>query len=162
MLKVGDKIPVDTKIINDKNEEVTLSDFLTSKYLVLYFYPKDQTPGCTEEACSFRDNNELLKKLDARVDGVSSDSQRSHGKFVKREGLNFELLSDESHDLQNGFGIWAEKSMFGKTYMGTLRTTYLVDKSGKILEIWGANTENKVATKTHAEDVANFIKSLTD
>lgn len=160
MLKVGDKIPFDTKVTNDKNEEVPLKDFLTSKYLVLYFYPKDQTPGCTEEACSFRDNNELLNKLDARVVGVSSDSQRSHGKFIKREGLNFELLSDESHNLQNEFGVWAEKSMFGKTYMGTLRTTYLIDKSGKILEVWGGISENKVTTKTHAEDVAEKIKSL--
>jgi len=159
MINIGDKIP-DVPVIDKENKEVKLRDLLTKKYLVLYFYPKDQTPGCTEEACSFRDNNEVLEKLGAGVVGVSSDSQRSHGKFIKREGLNFELLSDESHDLQNAFGVWAEKSMFGKTYMGTLRTTYLIDKSGKILDIWGGTSENKVTTKTHAEDVAAKIKSL--
>lgn len=159
MLSVGDKIP-DTKILDKDNNSISLSDFLTSKYLVLYFYPKDQTPGCTEEACSFRDNNGELKERGARVVGVSSDSQKSHGKFINKQSLNFELLSDEDHTLQDEFGIWAEKSMFGKKYMGTLRTTYLVDSTGKILEIWGADTENKVTTKTHAEDVAGFIKSL--
>jgi len=159
MINIGDKIP-DVPVIDKENKEVKLRDLLTKKYLVLYFYPKDQTAGCTEEACSFRDNNEVLEKLGAGVVGVSSDSQRSHGKFIKREGLNFELLSDESHDLQNAFGVWAEKSMFGKTYMGTLRTTYLIDKSGKILDIWGGTSENKVTTKTHAEDVAAKIKSL--
>lgn len=159
MKNIGDTIP-DLTAKDKDNNDVKLQDFLTNKYLVLYFYPKDETPGCTEEACSFRDNNEILKKLGARVVGVSSDTQKSHGKFIKREGLNFELLSDESHDLQNAFGVWAEKSMFGKTYMGTLRTTYLVDKSGKILEIWGGKSENKVTTKTHAEDVAEKIKNL--
>ena len=91
MINIGDKIP-DVPVIDKENKEVKLRDLLTKKYLVLYFYPKDQTPGCTEEACSFRDNNEVLEKLGAGVVGVSSDSQRSHGKFIKREGLNFELL----------------------------------------------------------------------
>ncbi|MFS8130375.1 MAG: thioredoxin-dependent thiol peroxidase [Candidatus Dojkabacteria bacterium] len=159
MINIGDTVP-NVPVKDKDNNDVKLRDFLDKKYLVLYFYPKDETPGCTEEACSFRDNNEVLEKLGARVVGVSSDSQKSHGKFIKRESLNFELLSDESHDLQNAFGVWAEKSMFGKTYMGTLRTTYLIDKSGKILEIWGPNAENKVTTKTHAEDVAAKIKSL--
>ncbi len=160
MLQIGDKVPNKT-VLDKDNNEVKLTDFLTKKYLVLYFYPKDQTPGCTEEACSFRDNNEILEKLGARVVGISSDSQKSHGKFIKKESLNFELLSDEDHELQEAFGVWAEKSMFGKTYMGTLRTTYLIDKSGKILEMWGGKTENKVSTKTHAEDVAAAIKSIS-
>ncbi|MEO6728916.1 MAG: thioredoxin-dependent thiol peroxidase [Candidatus Dojkabacteria bacterium] len=160
MLSIGDQIPTKTTVLDKDNNEVSLDKFLDKKYLVLYFYPKDQTEGCTEEACSFRDNNEVLEKLDAHVVGISCDNQKSHGKFIAKESLNFQLLSDETHKLQEDFGIWAEKSMFGKTYMGTLRTTYLVDKSGEILEIWGPNAENKVTTKTHAEDVAARIKSL--
>ena len=160
MKNIGDKIPLDIPVVDKDTKSVLLKDFLTSKYLVLYFYPKDETPGCTDEACSFRDNNEALIKLGARVVGVSSDSQRSHGKFIKKENLNFELLSDATHALQEEFGIWAEKNMFGKLYMGTLRTTYLIDTKGEILEIWGGLTENKVSTKIHAEEVAEKIKSL--
>ncbi|MEP7103240.1 MAG: thioredoxin-dependent thiol peroxidase [Candidatus Dojkabacteria bacterium] len=160
MLRKGDQIPQNILIIDENNKEVTLSDYLTSKYLVVYFYPKDQTPGCTEEACSFRDNNEKLKELDARVIGISSDSQKSHGKFKKKEELNFELLSDEDQKLQNAFGVWTEKSMFGKTFMGTLRTTFLVNKEGEILETWGGESENKIVTLTHAEDIVTVIKNL--
>lgn len=160
MLNIGDKIPLNVTVLDKENKEVTLKDFLTKKYLVLYFYPKDQTEGCTEEACSFRDSNDDLKDLGASVIGISTDSQKSHGKFITKQNLNFKLLSDEDHKLHDAFGVWGEKSMFGKKYMGTFRTTFLIDQQGKILATWGGESENKVTTKTHGEDVATFIKTI--
>ena len=133
MLKVGDKAPViEVKDIN--NEKVSLAD-LSDQYVVLYFYPKDDTPGCTKEACSFRDWNAELKKLGVKVVGVSKDSVTSHKKFIEKYELNFDLWSDEDHQLIEAFGAWQKKSMMGKEYMGTVRSTFVIDPKGIILSM---------------------------
>ena len=134
MLKVGDKAPViEVKDIN--NEKVSLAD-LSDQYVVLYFYPKDDTPGCTKEACSFRDWNAELKKLGVKVVGVSKDSVTSHKKFIEKYELNFDLWSDEDHQLIEAFGAWQKKSMMGKEYMGTVRSTFVIDPKGIVLRVW--------------------------
>lgn len=129
-------------------KEYSLSEF--SGNVVLYFYPKDNTPGCTQEACDFRDNfNRLTNK--ATVIGVSPDSMSSHKKFQEKHGLNFILLSDPEHKLAESFGVWKEKSMYGKKYMGIERSTFTI-KDGKIIKEW-----RKVSVKGHVDEV---IESL--
>lgn len=157
MLKIGDKIPQDVKILNEDGEQTTLSNYL-GKYLVIYFYPGDFTPTCTKEACSIRDANSELnieKEFDAKILGISSDSPEKHLKFKDKYNLNFELLSDESKDLQNAFGVWGEKSMFGRIFMGTMRKTFIVDPSGVIVFVW-----DKVDSGKHGEQVYNKLKEL--
>lgn len=153
MLKVGDKAPViEVKDIN--NEKVSLAD-LSDQYVVLYFYPKDDTPGCTKEACSFRDWNAELKKLGVKVVGVSKDSVTSHKKFVDKYSLNFDLWSDEDHQLIEAFGAWQKKSMMGKEYMGTVRSTFVIDPKGIILRVW-----DKVNPPEHGQEIHDFIKEI--
>ena len=153
MLKVGDKAPViEVKDIN--NENVSLAD-LSGQYIVLYFYPKDDTPGCTKEACSFRDWNAELKKLGVKVVGVSKDSVTSHKKFVNKYSLNFDLWSDEDHQLIEAFGAWQKKNMMGQEYMGTVRSTFVIDPKGVILRVW-----DQVNPPEHGQEIHDFIKEI--
>jgi peroxiredoxin Q/BCP len=145
-LKVGDAAP--DFAVNDQNSEpVKLSD-LKGKKVVLYFYPKDNTPGCTAEACNLRDNYEALQKKGYVVLGVSKDSEKSHQKFIEKYDLPFSLLADTELDIHEKYGTWVEKSMYGKKYMGTARSTFLIDEEGKIEEII-----EKVKTKDHAAQI---------
>lgn len=153
MLEVGDSAPLKVKVFNDTSGEVSLSDIL-GKPTVIYFYPKDNTPGCTKEACGFRDYNNELKKLGFQVIGVSADSVKSHQNFAEKHKLNFELWSDPEKKLLEAFGALGEKKMFGKTFLGIKRTTFLLDKKGKIIKVW-----KTVNTATHAQDVLEFAKN---
>ncbi len=146
MLKPGDKAP-DFNLVSDEGKNISLKD-LIGKKVILYFYPKDDTSGCTAEACSFRDSISLIEKKNAVVIGVSKDSTASHQKFKKKYSLPFMLLSDENLDMLKKYDVWKEKSMYGKKYMGIERTTYLIDEKGKIQEIF-----NKVKVQGHTEEI---------
>lgn len=131
-------------------KEFSLNEY-KGKKVILYFYPKDNTSGCTQEACDFRDNyNRLTAK--AEVIGVSPDSIKSHLKFQEKHGLNFTLLSDPEHKLAEIFGAWGEKSMYGKKYMGIIRSTFLLDENGEIIKEW-----KKVKVKGHVDDVLSSL-----
>ena len=132
-LKVGQKAP-DFTVMNDKGEKVKLADF-KGKKVVLYFYPKDDTPGCTKEACAFRDGMDKVKKRGAVVIGVSIDSVDSHQKFKNKFDLNFPLLADTDKKIVEAYGTWKEKSMYGRTYMGVERTTFIIDEQGRIAKV---------------------------
>ena len=151
VLTVGDEAP-DFTLPASTGEEVSLSG-LTGKKVVLYFYPKDNTPGCTKEACGFRDANDDIQDAGAVVLGVSSDSLKSHDKFVSKFGLNFPLLSDVDKETINAYGAWGEKRSFGKTSVGILRKTFLIDESRKIEKTW-----QKVTPEGHADEVLAAIK----
>jgi len=139
----------------DQNGKLrNLSDW-AGKYLVLYFYPKDDTPGCTTEACSFRDEYELIQEAGAEVVGISLDSPASHRKFAKKYSLKFTLLSDESGKTIDAYGAWDEKSMFGRTFMGTIRKTFLIDPDGNI-----AKEYPKVTPKDHAVQILKDLAKL--
>ncbi|NBX76684.1 MAG: thioredoxin-dependent thiol peroxidase [Proteobacteria bacterium] len=146
MLKVGDKAPAFT-LVDDSGKKVSLKDF-KGKKVVLYFYPKDLTPGCTVEACDFRDISALLKKKKAVVLGVSKDSVALHGKFRDKHELNFPLLSDVDGEVCEAYGVWQEKSMYGKKYMGIARTTFIIGTTGKIEKIF-----ERVKVKGHSQEV---------
>lgn len=137
----------------DGNEkEFALKDFL-GKEVILYFYPKDNTPGCTQEACDFRDNfNRVSSK--AEVIGASPDDVKSHKKFKEQQELNFILLSDPEHKLAEAFGVWGEKSMYGKKYMGIIRSTFVLDKDGNIVKEW-----RNVKVKGHVDEVLDYFLS---
>jgi peroxiredoxin Q/BCP len=150
MLKVGDKAPLFT-LLDKNNEKISLNDF-KGKKVVLYFYPKDMTSGCTQEACDFRDAFPAFNKLKAVVLGISIDSVTSHNKFADKYDLPFTLLSDENKEVVEKYGVWKEKSMYGRKYMGIERTTFLIDGEGKIRNIFP-----KVKIAGHVEEV---IKTL--
>jgi thioredoxin-dependent peroxiredoxin len=152
-LKVGDKAPA-FSLKNTKGETVKLSDFKGRK-LVLYFYPKDMTPGCTKEACGFRDDYTALRKRGVEVAGVSADSASSHQKFTDAYSLPFTLLSDPDHEVMEAYGAWGEKNMYGKKVTGVLRSTFLIDEDGRIAHIF-----RKVKTDTHSRDVAAVLDKL--
>ncbi len=150
-LKVGSKAPAFS--LEDSNgKKFSLKDYLGKK-VVLYFYPKDMTSGCTAEACDFRDAMPEFKKLDAVVLGVSPDPVSSHLKFAGKYDLNFPLLSDVDKKVVEKYGVWQEKSMYGKKYMGVVRTTFIIDEAGKIREIFP-----KVKVKGHVEEVKKALK----
>lgn len=151
MLAVGDKAPNFT-IKTDTDENFKLSDALGKK-VVLYFYPKDDTPGCTTEACDFRESLTEFNQLNCIVLGVSKDSVASHKKFKEKYKLNFSLGSDESTEVCQKYGVWVEKSMFGKKYFGVNRSTFLIDESGNIQHIWP-----KVKVATHIKDILSVLK----
>jgi peroxiredoxin Q/BCP len=134
-----------------------LKNDLLGSWSVLYFYPKDMTPGCTKEACSFRDASRKLKNRGMKVYGVSADSPERHQKFIAKEKLNFDLLSDENHKVMEKYGVWGEKSMYGKKFMGIQRMTFLLDPDGKIRHIW-----TKVDTARHADEVLEKYQELQE
>lgn len=150
-LKEGQKAPVFTA--KDQNgKEISLSDF-SGKELILYFYPKDNTPGCTAEACSFRDNYQSLQNQGFAVLGVSTDDEKSHQKFISKYSLPFSLIADTEKEIVEAYGVWVEKSMYGKKYMGVARKTFIIDKNGIIRKII-----DKVDTNNSSEQVLNSIK----
>ncbi len=153
MLQEGDKAP-DFTAKDDEGNEVSLRD-LRGKKVVLYFYPKDNTSGCTQEACDFRDNFARIKRAGAIVLGVSPDSEKSHGKFKSKFDLTFPLLADEDKTLVNAYGVWKEKSMYGRKYMGVERTTFLIDEKGRIAKIFP-----KVKVAGHVDAVLEALRSI--
>jgi len=151
-LKVGQKAP-DFTVETDTGEKAKLSDF-KGKKVVLYFYPKDDTPGCTKEACAFRDGISEIRKKGAVVLGVSADSVDSHKKFKDKFDLNFPLLADTDKKIVESYGVWKEKSMYGKTYMGIERTTFIIDEAGKISHIFP-----KVKVDEHYDEVLEALSA---
>lgn len=145
-LNEGDKAPA-FSANNQKGETISLANY-TGKKLVLYFYPKDDTPGCTKEACSLRDNYNLLLKQGYAILGVSPDNEKKHQKFIEKYELPFDLLADTDQAVANAYGVWVEKSMYGRKYMGIARTTFIIDEKGVISEII-----KKVDTAAHAEQI---------
>lgn len=145
-LNEGDKAPA-FSANNQKGEIISLANY-TGKKLVLYFYPKDDTPGCTKEACSLRDNYNVLLKQGYEILGVSPDNEKKHQKFIDKYELPFDLLADTDQAVANAYGVWVEKSMYGRKYMGIARTTFIIDEKGVISEII-----KKVDTAAHAEQI---------
>lgn len=145
-LTAGSKAP-DFTVKDQDGKEVKLTDF-KGKKLVLYFYPKDMTPGCTAESCNLRDNYKVLQKKGYEVLGVSTDNEKSHQKFIAKEKLPFRLLADTDKTLHSKYGTWVEKSMYGRKYMGTARVTFVINESGVIEEII-----EKVDTKNHTDQI---------
>lgn len=150
MLKAGDKAP-DFRLAADNGETVSLKDY-KGKKVVLYFYPKDMTSGCTAEACDFRDNIKKFEKNNTVVIGVSADDTKSHVKFKEKYDLPFTLVSDESKKMLKDYGVWQEKSMYGRKYMGIARTTFVIDEKGKIEKVF-----EKVKVPGHIEEVFNSL-----
>jgi thioredoxin-dependent peroxiredoxin len=144
--KVGD-VAGNFRLPSTRGKDVTLKEF-KGQDVILYFYPRDDTPGCTAEACSFRDHEADLSKAHAVVLGVSTDSVESHKKFQEKYKLNFPLLADETADVAKMYGVWKEKNMYGRRVWGVARTTYWIGPDGRIKKIW-----KKVDTKVHAEEV---------
>ena len=147
-MNIGDKAP--EVLGHDENgNEVRLSDYAGRK-LILYFYPKDNTSGCTSEACSLRDRHQALQEAGYEVVGVSKDSAASHQKFKQKHDLPFPLIADVDHSLLEAMGAWGEKSMYGKKVMGTIRTTFVIDETGHIERIWSGK---QIKTKEHADQI---------
>ena len=135
--------------LNEKGEEVLLSNY-RGKKVVLYFYPKDNTSGCTAEACSLRDNYSALREQGYEVIGVSVDSAVSHQKFIDKHTLPFTLIADTEHELVEAMGVWGEKSMYGRKYMGTFRTTFIIDENGVVEQVY---LPKQIKTSTHGEQL---------
>ncbi len=154
MPTVGKKAPA-WSLPDQEGKEHSLSDY-SGQWVVLYFYPKDDTPGCTKEACAFRDNLPKFKKVKAAVFGVSADSVKKHAKFAEKFSLPFTLLADEDKTLVEAYGVWAKKKFMGREYMGILRTTFLINPEGKIAKVY-----EQVKPETHAEEVLADLKELT-
>jgi len=150
-LKVGDKAP-DFEGVNQNGENISLKDF-AGKKLILYFYPKDNTPGCTAESCNLSDNYESWLDKGFEVVGVSPDSQKSHQKFAEKFGFRFNLIADTEKEILEAYGAWGFKKMYGKEYMGVLRTTFVIDEKGVIVEIF-----EKVKTKDHTNQIVEALK----
>lgn len=146
MLKIGDKMPHFE--VADQNGNIVSSESLLGRKTIIYFYPKDNTSGCTAEACNLRDNHEALAAKGYNVVGVSKDSVASHRKFIDKYELPFTLLADTTTQMQQEFGVWAEKSLYGRKYMGTLRQTFIFDEQGILTEII-----EKVDTKNHSAQI---------
>jgi len=153
-LKEYELIPLDITLLDLNNKPTTLEQYL-GEFLVLYFYPKDFTPGCTIEACSFRDSKDDIEKLGAKVIGISADSVDRHKRFKEKFNLNFVLLADVDHKLSQAMGVWQEKKMFGKIGFGIKRSTFIVDPEGKILKSW-----SDVSVNGHTQEVLDYLKSL--
>lgn len=152
-MNIGDKAP-EFLGINENGEEIRLSAY-RGKKVVLYFYPKDNTSGCTAEACSLRDNYSELRKKGYEVIGVSIDSDKSHRNFIDKHQLPFTLIADTEKTLVTEMGVWGEKSMYGRKYMGTFRTTFIIDENGIIEKIF---LPKEIKTKTHAEQILSIEK----
>jgi peroxiredoxin Q/BCP len=150
MLKIGHKAP-DFSLLSGSGKKLSLKDF-AGKKIILYFYPKDNTSGCTKEACSFESNLKAIKKKGAVVVGISADSVDSHIKFAEKYGLTFPLLSDEKKEIVKSYGVWKEKSMYGRKYFGIERTTVVIDEQGIVQHIF-----NKVKVDGHTEEVLSIL-----
>lgn len=151
MLEVGKKAP-DFSLLNQDEKKISLKNYLGQK-VVLYFYPKDDTSGCTKEACGFSDDLPKFNKIDAVILGVSPDSVKSHKKFSEKYKLKFDLLADEEKLVLEKYGVWKEKSMYGRKYMGVERTTFIIDEKGKIKKVF-----NKVKVEGHNKEVLEALK----
>ncbi len=152
-LKVGSKAPA-FKLNDQDGNKVSLSDF-KGQHLVIYFYPKDMTPGCTQQACDFRDNFARLKRSKVAVVGISKDSEERHQKFIDKYDLNFPLLADVDGKACEAYGVWQEKSLYGKKFMGIVRSTFIIGPDQKILKIYP-----KVKVKGHVDQVLEDLKAL--
>lgn len=152
-LEIGQTAP-DFEMESDDKGTIKLSDY-KGKTLVFYFYPKDDTSGCTKEACGFRDNMDELANSNVEIVGVSPDSIESHKKFRDKHNLNFTLASDPDNQVAEAYGAWGEKNMYGRKYMGIIRSTFLIDKEGKIAQTW-----YKVRVPNHVENVKKAIEEL--
>lgn len=153
LLAIGDFAP-DFTLSRDGGDQISLNK-LRGKKVVLYFYPKADTPGCTKEAIAFNGMKRLFEQAGAVILGVSADPVRAQDKFRDKYSLTFPLVSDETHEMLEAYGVWGEKSMYGKTYMGIERVTYLIDGNGKIAKVWP-----KVKVDGHAEEVLEAVKAL--
>jgi peroxiredoxin Q/BCP len=153
MLTIGQKA-VDFTLTNQNGEEVTLSDY-AGKLVVLYFYPKDNTSGCTKQACAFRDVYDEILDLGAVVIGVSPDGEKSHFNFATKHELPFHILTDEDHKIAEIYGAWGLKKMYGREYEGLIRTTYIIDKDQKVAKVFP-----KVRVKDHEQKILESIKEL--
>jgi peroxiredoxin Q/BCP len=153
-VEVGRKAP-SFALLATGGREVSLSDYLGKKNLVLYFYPKDGTPGCTKEACSFRDVLKSLAAHDTEVVGVSRDGLDAHEKFSAAHRLTFPLLSDAENKVSQAYGVYGKKSFMGREFFGVHRTTFVIDKKGKIRRI-----DRRVEVKTHADDILDYVKTV--
>ncbi|MDF2680987.1 MAG: thioredoxin-dependent thiol peroxidase [Brevibacillus sp.] len=151
MTEIGQAAP-DFTLQANENQTISLSSY-RGKNVVLYFYPKDMTPGCTTEACDFRDYHPQFKQLDTVVLGISPDEVKSHDKFVAKHELPFPLLADPDHQVAEAYGVWALKKMYGREYMGIERSTFVIDKQGNIAKAWP-----KVKVKGHVQEVLQFIQ----
>lgn len=149
-LNIGDKAP-DFNLKDQNGNDISL-DSLKGKRVILYFYPKDDTPGCTVEACNFRDDFSLYTDRDTVILGVSPDGEQSHQKFIKKFDLPFSLLCDEDHSVAEEYGAWGEKNMYGRKYMGIVRTTVQIDKDGMIEQVY-----EKVKAKIHSKEILETI-----
>ncbi|MAI06974.1 MAG: thioredoxin-dependent thiol peroxidase [Alphaproteobacteria bacterium TMED87] len=152
-IKAGKKVP-NFKIPIEDGRNISLKDF-AGKNLVIFFYPKDDTPGCTKEACGFRDENKKFNKKNTFIIGISKDSLKRHQKFIDKYDLNFTLASDEESNICEKFDVWKEKSMYGKKYMGIERSTFLIDSKGILIREW-----RKVKVKNHVEEVLAEVNNL--
>jgi peroxiredoxin Q/BCP len=152
-IEEGKKAP-DFSLVSDDGSKIKLSD-LKGSPVVLYFYPKDDTPGCTKQACAFRDQKTKLTKLGVKVLGVSPDSVESHVKFRNKYDLNFPLLADVDHKIADKYGAWREKNMYGKKFMGIQRSTFLIGEDGKVVKIW-----KSVKVEGHYDQVLEALKQL--
>ncbi len=152
-LEVGSKAPAFT-LVSDSGKKTKLSNF-KGQPVVLYFYPRDETPGCTKEACAFRDASKQLNDLGAVVLGVSPDDEASHSKFRDKFSLNFPLLADPDHSVAEAYGAWREKNMYGKKSMGVQRSTYIIDADGKIAKVW-----KKVSVDGHDAAVLEALREI--
>ncbi|MDI7742666.1 thioredoxin-dependent thiol peroxidase [Lysinibacillus fusiformis] len=142
----------DFSLLNEKEEEISLSDY-RGKKVVLYFYPKDMTPGCTTEACDFRDRHEEFSDLNTVILGVSGDEASKHTKFIEKYGLPFSLLVDENHEVADKYGVWVLKKMYGREFMGIERSTFLINEEGIVEKEW-----RKVKVKNHIEEVLQSLR----
>ena len=152
MIQVNETAPL-FELKNQRDELIKLKDY-RGKKVVLYFYPKDATPGCTTQACSFRDFNKEIESLGAVVLGISKDSVDSHERFAEKQNLNFDILSDEEAETIQAYGLWQEKKMFGKSFMGTNRSTFIIDEEGLVEKVY-----EKASTQDNAQEVYEYLKS---
>ena len=150
-IAIGDRVP-DLLGTDQEGKEVRMSDY-QGKKVALYFYPKDNTSGCTAEACSLRDGYEALQAKGYEIIGVSKDSAKSHQGFIQKQNLPFRLIADTETTLQQTVGVWAEKKLYGRTYMGTLRMTFIIDEQGVVTHIFGPK---EVKTKEHAQQILSL------
>ena len=155
MKKLREGKPAPNFTLPDQDGKSHMLSSYNGQWVLIYFYPKDDTTGCTKEACAIRDMMPDFKKLKLQVFGISKDNMKSHKKFEEKYKLPFTLLSDEGKKVMNKYGVWGEKSMYGRKYMGTLRTSFLIDPKGKIAKIY-----QKVNPETHAEEILSDLKKM--